>query len=55
LISQVNITINLLHNARCNPKLSTYYIFGEFNYREIPLAPLGTKIVAHVSTDKRGT
>lgn len=39
-----------------NPKLSAYsYIHGEFNFRATPLAPPGTKVVAHVSTDKRGT
>ena len=56
LIPQTNITLNLLRNARVNPKLSAYsYIHGEFNFRATPLAPPGTKVVAHVSTDKRGT
>ena len=56
LIPQTNITINLLRNARVNPKLSAYsYIYGEFNFRATPLAPPGTKVVAHISPDKRGT
>ena len=56
LLPQANITLNLLRNARVNPKLSAYsYMYGEFNFRATPLAPPGTKIIAHVSPDKRGT
>ena len=56
LIPQANITINLLHNSRINPKLLAYsYIYGEFNFRVTPLALPGTKVVAHVSLAKRGT
>ena len=55
LIEQANITLNLLRTARVNPKLSAYsYIFGEFNFAATSLAPLGTKVVANVSTEKRG-
>ena len=43
LIPQAEITLNLLHASRVNPKLSAYaYIFGEFNYNATPLAPPGT-------------
>jgi len=56
LIHQANITINLLRNAQINTKLSAYsYIFGEFNFLATPLAPPGTKIVAHVSPEKRAS
>jgi len=56
LIPQTNITLNLLRNARCNPKLSAYsYIFGTFNFMATPLAPPGTKVVAHTHPDKRGS
>jgi hypothetical protein len=56
LISQANITLNLLRTARVNPKLSAYaYIFGEFNFSATPLAPPGTKIVAHIKSDQRRT
>ena len=56
LIPQANITLNLLRSARINPKLSAYTcIFGEFNYSATPLAPPGTKIVAHISPEKRGS
>jgi len=48
--------MNLLRNSRVNPKLSAYsYMYGEFNFRATPLAPPGTKVVAHVSLAKRGT
>ena len=44
LIPQMNITLNLLRNARVNLKLSAYaYMYGEFNFRATPLAPPGTK------------
>ena len=56
LIPQANITINLLCNIHCNPKLSTYsYIFGQFNFIVTLLALPGIKIIAHISPEKRGT
>ena len=56
LIPQANITLNLLRNARTNPKLSAYvYIYGQFNFAATPLAPPGTKIVAHIDPTDRGT
>ena len=56
LIPQANITLNLLRSSRCNPKLSAYsYIFGTFNFRATPMAPPGTKVVAHVHPSKRGS
>ena len=56
LIPQANITLNLLRGARTNPMLSAYsYIFGEFNFAATPMAPPGTKIVAHVKPSIRRT
>jgi len=56
LISQANITLNLLRSSRTNPRLSAHaYIFGEFNFNATPLAPPGTKIVAFISPEKRAT
>ena len=52
-IPQANITLNLLRNARVNPKLSAYsYIFGPFNFMATPLAPPGTKVIAHTNPQK---
>ena len=56
LLEQANITLNLLRSARVNPKLSAYsYIFGDFNFTSTPMAPPGTKIVAHIKPNNRGT
>ena len=46
----------MLRNSRCNPKLLAYsYIFGQFNFLAILLAPPDTKIVAHMHLDKCGS
>ena len=53
LMLQGVLTLNLLRNARCNPKLSAWaYLFGNFNYNKTPLAPPGMKILIHNKTDK---
>ena len=54
LIPQTNITLNLLHTARVNPKLSAHaYLFGNFDFTATPLAPPGTKVVAFSSPTVR--
>ena len=56
LIAQAVITLNLLRSARCNPKISAYtYLFGEFDFNATPLAPPGTRVVAHNKPAVRGT
>ena len=56
LVEQANITLNLLRSARTNPQLSAYtYMFGEFNFASTPLAPPGTKVVAHIKPGVRRT
>ena len=56
LIEQSNITLNLLRSSRANPKLFAWaYLFGEFNFNATPLAPPGTKIVAHKDTKVRAS
>lgn len=56
LIPQTNLTLNLLRSSRINPKLSAYsYIHGNFNFLTIPLAPPGTRIVAHINPEKKGS
>ena len=53
LISQANITLNLLRSAKSNPKMSSYaYIFGEFNFAATPLAPSGTKMDTHIKPNR---
>ena len=56
LIPQANITLNLLQSARSNPALSAYaYVYGNFNFVATPIAPPGTKVVAHMLPSTRGT
>ena len=52
------LTLNLLQNARVNPKLSAWeYIFGRFNFKATPLAPPppGAKIIVHSKPSQRGS
>jgi hypothetical protein len=54
LIPQSVLTLNLLRNSRVNPKLSSYaYLFGNFDFNQTPLAPLGTKAVVHKKASVR--
>ena len=56
LIPKANITLNLICSARANPALLAYtYIFGEYNFSATPMAPTGTKVVAHVDAKPRAT
>ena len=56
LIQQAIITLNLLRASRTNPKISAYtHIFGEFDFKSTPLAPPGTKIVAHIKPQNRNS
>ena len=44
LLPQAQLTLNLLHQARCINKLSAHAILeGEYNYNKTPIAPPGTK------------
>ena len=39
-----------------NPTLSAWtYLFGNHNINQVPLTPLGTKVVIHNTPDKRVT
>ena len=54
LLKQATITLNLLRNARLNPKLSAHaFLHGVFDYNKYPLAPPGTQIVAHEKNTHR--
>ena len=56
LLDQAFLTLNLLQTARANPSLSAYtYLFGDFNFNATPLAPPGTRVLAHLKTTVRGT
>ena len=56
LLSQCNITLNLLRNSRVNPGLSAYaYAYGEFDFNKTPLCPPGTKAIIHSKSNNRGS
>jgi hypothetical protein len=46
------LTLNLLRSSCKHPSLSAHAsLFGNYNFNRVPLAPPGTKIVAHVAAD----
>ena len=48
LLPQAELTLNLLHPSRLNPKLSAYaQLEGAFDFTCIPLAPPGTRATVH--------
>jgi hypothetical protein len=56
LLPQATLTLNLLRSSRIHPSLSAHAsLFGNFDFNRTPLAPPGTRIVAHVSADTRTT
>ena len=54
LLQQCELMLNLLRNARLNPKLSAWtFLSGNHNFNKVPLLPLRTRVVAHIKTPKR--
>ena len=54
LLPQATLTLNLLRSSRIHPSLSAHAsMFGQFDYNRTPLAPPGTRIVAHVAAENR--
>jgi hypothetical protein len=54
LLPQATLTLNLLRSSRIHPSLSAYAsMFGNFDYNRTPLAPPGTKVVAHTPATTR--
>ena len=50
------MTLNTLRASRVNRKLSAYaYLLREFYFNVTPLAPPGTRVVAHTKPAVRGT
>ena len=53
LLAQCKITLNLLRNARLNPKLSTWaYLFGNHDFNKVTLFSLGVKIILYMKPGK---
>jgi len=56
LIKQAELTLNLLRTSRLNPKLSAYaQLHGQFDFNRTPMAPPGTRVVAHEKPSQRAS
>jgi hypothetical protein len=56
LLSHAVITLNMLRTSRINPKLSAAtYIYGQYDFNRAPMAPPGTRIIAHETPNRRQT
>jgi hypothetical protein len=56
LLPQAVITLNMLRTSRINPKLSaSTHIYGQYDYNRSPMAPPGTRIIAHETPSRRRT
>jgi hypothetical protein len=54
ILPQAVMTLNMLRISRLNPKLSAAtHIFGQHDYNRAPMAPPGTRIIAHETPGKR--
>jgi hypothetical protein len=56
LLPQAVMTLNMLRTSRINPKLSAAtHIFGQYDFNRAPMAPPGTRIIAHDTPSRRRT
>jgi hypothetical protein len=56
LLPQTVITLNMLRISRINAKLSaSTKIDGQYDYKRAPMAPPGTRIIAHETPNRRRT
>jgi hypothetical protein len=56
LLPQPVITLNMLRTSRINPKLSAAtHIYGQYDFNRAPMAPPGTRIIAHETLNRRQT
>ena len=56
LLTQTEITLNLLQQSNATPNVSAYANLSEpFDYNKMPLAPMGCTAQIHKKADKRGT
>jgi hypothetical protein len=56
LLPQAVITFNMLRTSRINPKLSAAtHIYGQYDFNRAPMAPPGTRIIAHETPNRRRT
>ena len=56
LLDQAELTLNMLCTSRINPNLSAHeQLHGIHDFNATPLAPPGTKCIAHEKSSQRGT
>jgi hypothetical protein len=56
LLPQAVITLNMLRISRINPKLSeATHIYGQYDFNRAPMAPPGTRSIAHETPNRRRT
>jgi hypothetical protein len=56
LLPHAVITLNMLRTSRINPKLSAAtHIYGQYDFNRAPMAPPGTRIIAHETPNRRRT
>jgi hypothetical protein len=56
ILPQAVITLNMIRTSRVHPKLSAAtHIFGQHDYARAPMAPPGTRIIAHETPGRRKT
>ena len=56
LLDQAELTLNMLHTSRINPHLPAHeQLHGIHDFNATPLAPPGTKCIAHEKSSQRGT
>ena len=56
LLDQPELTLNMLHTSRINPNLLAHeQLHGIHDFKATPLAPPGTKCIAHEKSSQLGT
>jgi hypothetical protein len=56
ILPQAVMTLNMLRTSRINPKLlAATDIFGQYDFNRAPVAPPGTRIIAHETPGRRRT
>ncbi len=53
LVPQAVLTLNLLQQAKADPKMSAYeFVQGKMDFNKMPLAPFGCAVQMHKSTNR---
>jgi hypothetical protein len=56
ILPQAVMTLNMLRTSIINTKISAaMHIFGQYDFNRAPMAPPGTKIIAHETPGRRRT